>query len=526
MIDRRRVGRTVVAGAMAAVSWFYAPAVDAQGFGGFERPVVIRNARIITMTGEVIENGSIRIKGGVIEAIGASVSAPFLSKTIDVGGQTITPGLIDAWSSMGHLGASDSAEPTASAWDVFDRYAREDFREALRYGVTAVYVGPHGGPGVCGTGVVVRLMPDEGSAAGQPLAKEAALCVNLGSDQRAIARLKTLSATRKQFRTALDYRQALEDYEEDLKEYVQKIEERAAKKKKAGDAKDKKPEGEDAPPPDKKDEKPEKKDEEPDDGGGERSGSIADASVEGALTAAKAMTPPPARAGDNGDDNDENPESGEKKPDKNGEKKDDEEELKKPARPATDRASEVILRAIDHELSVRVSAHRSEDIFNALELADEFNLNIVIEGATDAYLLADALAKADAAVVFGPINRTGLYEANEFRRHNSRCAAALEQAGAAWSIGSGATTPGAARFVALNAQLAVARAGTKGDWLRRVTVDAASILGVSKRIGRLAPGMIADLVVWNGDPADPSGGVDRVFVGGRVVYEASGSAQR
>lgn len=515
-----RAGRTVCALKIAvviAVAGLVHIATAVGQFGGFERPIVIRNARIVTMTGPVIENGSIRIKGGMIEAIGPEVTAPFLSKTIDVGGKTITPGFIDTWSSLGHLGSSSTADPTASAFSAFDRYAREDFREALRHGVTTVYVGPYGGPGVCGLAAVVRLMPDKGNAAGKLLSDEAALCVNLGSDRKPIARLKTLSSVRKQFRAALEYRRSLEDYEEDLKEYLEKLEERAAKNKKDDKGEDEK-EGKDhaEPSPDDDTDEPEEKDESPEDEGGER----ARAAGPSLLTAFSPQNV--AKFGSNGE-----PAPDEKKPAADGEETDDEDEdLKKPARPKPDRKSDVLLRAIDHELVVRITAHRSEDILNALEFAAEFYLDIIIEGATDAHLVAESLAKADVTVVLGPVNRTGLYEANEFRRHSARCAALLDEAGVPWSIGSGATTPSAARFVALNAQLAVSHGATHTDWLRKVTVDAARAIGAGERIGRLARGMLADLVVWNGDPADPSATVDRVFVGGRLVFEASGKAGR
>ncbi|MCH8967391.1 MAG: hypothetical protein IID43_06900, partial [Planctomycetes bacterium] len=229
--------------AAIAVAWVVAAQLASTGSVEaqlFDRALVIRNARIVTMAGPVIERGSILIKGGRIAAIGPEVDAPFFSRTIDVDGKTVTPGLIDAWSSLGRLnGSRGSADPTASAWDAFDRFDRDSFRQALRNGVTTIYVGPTGGPGIAGTGVVVRLAPEPGGKAGKLIEEHAALAVNFGSSQNAIARAKTYLAIRKQFRTALDYRQALEDYEEDLKEYIEKLEERREEKEKE-EAKEKK----------------------------------------------------------------------------------------------------------------------------------------------------------------------------------------------------------------------------------------------------------------------------------------------
>jgi imidazolonepropionase-like amidohydrolase len=51
-----------------------------------------------------------------------------------------------------------------------------------------------------------------------------------------------------------------------------------------------------------------------------------------------------------------------------------------------------------------------------------------------------------------------------------------------------------------------------------VTVNPAEILGVSDRIGSLAPGKDADVVVWSGDPLDIYQRPEQVYVNGEKVY--------
>src|SRR5690606_2223116 len=55
-------------------------------------------------------------------------------------------------------------------------------------------------------------------------------------------------------------------------------------------------------------------------------------------------------------------------------------EIKKPNEPPINRQNEVILKALDRELPVRIGADLAEDILNALALKDEFGLEITIEG--------------------------------------------------------------------------------------------------------------------------------------------------
>jgi imidazolonepropionase-like amidohydrolase len=53
--------------------------------------------------------------------------------------------------------------------------------------------------------------------------------------------------------------------------------------------------------------------------------------------------------------------------------------------------------------------------------------------------------------------------------------------------------------------------------LRAVTLDAARLIGVDDRVGALAPGLEADLVIWNGDPLSPTTKAEAVYIRGQEV---------
>jgi len=421
-----------------------------------QRPVALQDARILTMDGRVIENATLLIKGEMIAALGVGVDVPLLAQRIKLENGTITPGLIDVYSALGRAG---SPQGTASAMrraeDAFDQYDAENLVEALQNGVTAVYVSPGGPIGICGTGAVLRLKKDGPERFGRVLKGEAALCIDLGSSGKPIARLKTLQGVEKQFRGALDHRRSLEKYEEDLAEYEKKLKEQASKKPAAK-------------PTDKP--KPAAAAEEP-----------------------KKETP--------------------SKPDA----KKDEAKLKKPTRPPRRPTTDIILRAIDREIPVRIAASRSGDILNALELAEEFSFDLILEGTTEAHLVAEQIADAEVPVVLGRMDQSGVRRNDIFRRIALDQGAVLSRAGVSWIVGSGPSS-GRARFLLQNAQLAVGH-NDIDDPLRLVTAEAADTLKVSRHIGRLRPGMLADFVVWSGDPRDPATEVLRVYVGGALIYE-------
>jgi imidazolonepropionase-like amidohydrolase len=65
--------------------------------------------------------------------------------------------------------------------------------------------------------------------------------------------------------------------------------------------------------------------------------------------------------------------------------------------------------------------------------------------------------------------------------------------------------------------------------LRMATSDAATALGISDRVGTIAPGMLADLVLLDGDPVsdiEALGHVDLVMKEGRIVYRSDPHARQ
>jgi len=71
----------------------------------------ITNARIVTVSGPVIERGTVVIRDGLIAAAGENVSAPPDARVIDGSGLTVYPGLIDSYTNLALPQASPSPSP-------------------------------------------------------------------------------------------------------------------------------------------------------------------------------------------------------------------------------------------------------------------------------------------------------------------------------------------------------------------------------------------------------------------------------
>jgi imidazolonepropionase-like amidohydrolase len=82
---------------------------------------VIRNARVVTVSGAEIENGTVVIRNGLIESVGASVSASTAeAQEIDARGLTVYPGMIDAGTSIGLVEINSGAPGTVDLTEVGD----------------------------------------------------------------------------------------------------------------------------------------------------------------------------------------------------------------------------------------------------------------------------------------------------------------------------------------------------------------------------------------------------------------------
>ncbi|HKO60774.1 MAG TPA: amidohydrolase family protein [Pyrinomonadaceae bacterium] len=91
----------------------------------------ITNARIVTVSGPIIERGTIVIRDGLIAAVGPNVTVPADARVIDGAGMTVYPGLIDSNTSLGIPAPAATAEPLPAAPGGFGQQRPQAFLTAL-----------------------------------------------------------------------------------------------------------------------------------------------------------------------------------------------------------------------------------------------------------------------------------------------------------------------------------------------------------------------------------------------------------
>jgi len=183
--------------------------------------------------------------------------------------------------------------------------------------------------------------------------------------------------------------------------------------------------------------------------------------------------------------------------------------------PVRDLKLEALARVLRREIPWRQHCHRADDIATALRLAAEFGYNLVIDHGTEGYLIAEKIAAAGVPVVTGPLITAR--SKVELRNRTMANPGVLAAAGVTVAIATDhPVVP--VHLLIVQAALAVKEGLERDTALRAVTINPARILGVADRIGSLAIGKDADLVIWSGDPLDVMSRAESAFIAGRLVY--------
>ncbi|MCB2047339.1 MAG: amidohydrolase [Novosphingobium sp.] len=169
-------------------------------------------------------------------------------------------------------------------------------------------------------------------------------------------------------------------------------------------------------------------------------------------------------------------------------------------------------------IPLAITANRESDIRQAIALAKDYGIRVVVVGGAEAWRVASALASSRIPVIIDPLDDLPFsYDAVGARRDN---AAILAKAGVpiAFMVSAQGIYLSYDVGPALRegAGIAVANGLSRGEALRAITT-APSQVWTGRPPSGLVAGAAADLVVWDGDPLEPSSAPSRVFIAGREV---------
>lgn len=184
--------------------------------------------------------------------------------------------------------------------------------------------------------------------------------------------------------------------------------------------------------------------------------------------------------------------------------------------PDFDAECEALLPVVRGELPVHIHAHRRDDIFTGIRIAEEFGLKYVLVHATEGHMVTEELAECGADVFSGPF----LSDRSKPELIN------LTPASPGIISGAGIRTAVITdhpvipvQYLPLCAGLAVREGMDYDAALRAITIIPAKILGLDDRIGSLKVGKDADFSVFDRDPLTLEAKPLAVLINGEVVFD-------
>lgn len=386
---------------------------------GQSRPTAFMNARIIPISGPVIEQGVLVIQNGKIKSVGDTRTVRLSSdvEQIDMTGKTIMPGLVDSHSHVGGGSGGDSSGPIQPDVRILDgiNARASSLQRAQAGGITTVNVMPGSGHLDSGQTLYLKLRDNavkiddllifgpDGKYAGGIKFANGTNSIRAGGGAFPGTRAKSAALVRDQFIKAQEYRD---------------------KVRKAG----------------------------------------ADTTK----------------------------------------------------LPARDLAMEALVEVLDRKRVVHFHTHRHDDILTALRLQKEFDFRIVLQHVSEAWKVADEIAKAKApASIILVDSPGGKLETVDVSFVNG---SALEKAGAVvgFHTDDGITD---SRWFLRSAGLAVRAGMSREKALYGMTMANAIMLDLQDRIGSLEVDKDADFIVLSGDPLSVYTHVVQTWVEGRKVFD-------
>jgi imidazolonepropionase-like amidohydrolase len=436
-------------------------------------PLLVRNATVLTGTGERLDEADVLVQGGRIVAVGRHLDAPAEATVVDGRGKWVTPGIIDVHSHLGvypspgvsaHEDGNEMVDPvTPNVWAEHAIWPQDPgFATALAGGVTTLQILPGSGNLIGGRGVTVKNVPSVTYQAmkfpGAPWGLKMACGENpkrvYGAKGGPMTRMGNVAGYRAAFLEAQNYMRSWDKYLAGQK-------------------------------PPEQDAAPERK----------------------------------HRWGRRDRDRDG---------DGKGEK--DEKGGKDPAEaPERNLANDTLMGAMKGEIRVHIHCYRADEMAIMLDLAKEFGFKVAaFHHGVEAYKIADRLAAEGVCAALWADWWGFKMESLDGIEENL---ALVDRPAGSCAIVHSDSAEGIQR---LNQEAAKAMAHARRIGLQVppehaiawLTANPARALGIERQTGTLEPGKMADLVVWNGTPFSVYAHAEKVYVDGALLYDRADRARQ
>lgn len=182
---------------------------------------------------------------------------------------------------------------------------------------------------------------------------------------------------------------------------------------------------------------------------------------------------------------------------------------------------EAVVPLLKGEIALRAHAHRADDILTAVRIAEEFGIQrLVIEHGTEAHLVMDYLKERNIPVAFGPMLTPRIKMELQNRHYNSVVKLIDGGIRLALITDHPYNSIDQLRTIAI---IAASEGLSPTQSLKCITESPAAIMGLDDRMGRLAEGYDADLVVLSKPALDITSKVQFTIINGEIAFQSNKS---
>lgn len=176
-----------------------------------------------------------------------------------------------------------------------------------------------------------------------------------------------------------------------------------------------------------------------------------------------------------------------------------------------------MLPVLKKEIPLKAHAHRADDIFTALRIAKEFDLDITLDHCTEGHLIVEELKAAGKPCLIGPTfgSRTKV----ELRNKSFETPKILTDAGIKTAIITDSNVI-PIQHLPMCAGMAVKAGLAEEEAWRTITINPAEITGIDDKVGSLKVGKDADIAIFKGNPLlDVDYETVITIIDGKIVYK-------
>ena len=171
-----------------------------------------------------------------------------------------------------------------------------------------------------------------------------------------------------------------------------------------------------------------------------------------------------------------------------------------------------LYKLVNDGLPLIIKANRASDLLKLIKLKEKYDLNLIIMGAQEAGLVASRIAESKIPLIINPINN--IPESFDELGANIELAGKLEDLGI--TLMFNAPRDHNYHLIRQGAGVAVANGMSYAGALKALTLSPVEVFKLGNR-GQIAPGKIADLIIWDADPLEPSSMPEKVFINGEDI---------